>query len=54
MPPQPARRLAELDPSSSEARHLATGLTRNPNRAVYHLRLALRAAERAIVELGGG
>ncbi|MDR0359405.1 MAG: M28 family peptidase, partial [bacterium] len=48
---EPARRLAELDPSSSEARYLATELTRNRNKAVYHLRLALRAAERAVEEL---
>jgi Iap family predicted aminopeptidase len=48
---EPARRLAALDASSSEARYLATELTRNRNKAVYHLRLALRAAERAIEEL---
>jgi hypothetical protein len=51
---EPARRLAALDPASSEAHYLATELTRNRNNAVYHLRLAREAAGRALDALGSG
>ena len=44
---EPARRLAGMDAASSEARFLATELTRNRNKAMHHLRLAAQAGEAA-------
>jgi Iap family predicted aminopeptidase len=49
---EPARRLADLDPSSSEARFLVTELTRNRNKVAFYLREALDAAESTIAGLG--
>ena len=45
---EPARRLADLDPDSNQARYLVTELTRNRNKVAYHLRLAAEAAEIAV------
>jgi Iap family predicted aminopeptidase len=49
---EPVRHLAGLDPTSDEARFLATELLRNRNKVAYHLRLAERAGERAAQLLG--
>ena len=47
----PARRLRELDPTSNEARFLATELTRNRNKVTQHLRRAFEAGEAASAAL---
>lgn len=48
---EPARRLRALDPSSNDGRFLATELTRNRNKAMYHLRLGMHAGEAAAAAL---
>jgi Iap family predicted aminopeptidase len=47
----PARRLRDLDATSSEAHFLATELTRNRNKVTQHLRRAIEAGEAASAAL---
>jgi hypothetical protein len=48
---EPVRRLRDVDPTASEARFLATELTRNRNKVVFYLQQALLAAESAVEAL---